>query len=446
MHAAGKTSLASKIEAQEYCPEIYIYPTPRMYRPLERFSYTDLQLTDPINVYIHVPFCEQFCTFCGYFKTMYDEELQERFVEAVVNEITLRADCLSGRCVETLHFGGGTPSLLRPDQLKKLVEALCQVNPGILDSCREVSIEATPESVDYEKFAGYHRAGINRVSMGVQSLVDAEVILANRCLEKGRTSYRVLSDAVESLRAIGIADVVIDLMIGIDGQTIQSFEESLRLALTLRPQTVQLYALGLMPTTGLAKRSNKQIMDGRQIYQCYELGRRLFLDAGYRQDSHDRYTLHPINGFLQGDYNIRGMSLVGLGAGARSYSKTLHFRNVYTTLNGRKALEIYMDRVNSGLPAVETGVALDQEELMRQYAIGHILSLNLDDFEARFGVSYKVKFAEYYREVLDLDLAYQDGSLLRLTPRGVLFRDLLGRRLFSPKAQVLEEAYRARSA
>ena len=152
MSTTQEQTLESRIEAQEFCPEIYIYPTPRMYQPLSDFSFEELDLTEDLNVYVHVPFCKQFCSFCGYFKTIYTESLQTRFVEAVVQEIQLRRENFQAKTVKTLHFGGGTPSLLSAGELGKIVQALVEVKPDILDTCLEVSIEATPESIDPAKF------------------------------------------------------------------------------------------------------------------------------------------------------------------------------------------------------------------------------------------------------------------------------------------------------
>jgi oxygen-independent coproporphyrinogen-3 oxidase len=273
--------------------------------------------------------------------------------------------------------------------------------------------------------------------------VDSEVVLANRCVEQDRTSFQMLTDAFQALRDIGIPDVVIDLMIGIEGQTVESFEESIKMALTLKPETVQLYALGVMPQTALGRRKPPRLMPGEEIYRCYDIGRRLFSEAGYNRDSHDRYTLRESSGFLQGDYNIQGMSLIGLGGGARSYSKDFHFRNTYASLNGRKALVEYMDNVSNGRHSVESGVRLDLDEQSRQYAIGHIQALDEDLFFQRFGLRVEDKFGELYTDMLRLGLVQREGPVWRLTPKGLLFRYLLGRQMFSPKAKALEEAYRA---
>lgn len=434
--------LSQRIAEWEFHPEIYVYPTPRMYSRLDSFEFAQLELTQQLNVYVHVPFCRQFCTFCGYFKTIYEETLQERFVDAVVAEIELRRGCLEGKQVTTLHFGGGTPSLLTSEQMARIVSALRRANPSILESCLEVSIEATPESIENEKFADYRQVGINRVSMGVQSLVDEEVRLANRCIEPGRDAVTMLAYAVETLREVGIADVVVDLMIGIEGQTVATFEETLRRTLRLEPDTVQLYALGVMPQTALGRRRPAQLMTGEEIYRCYQLARELFVTGGYRRDSHDRYTRHPINGFLQGDLNIRGMSLIGLGAGARSYASNMHVRNCYSSSNGRKTLLEYMERVTAGRHAVESGLHLDTEERMRGYAIGHLQALHAGQFQERFGQSFDLAFPELVKELRELSLMSWEEPYWRLTERGLLFRDLVGRAFFSARAEQLENAYR----
>lgn len=441
-HPTAIRGLSQRIAEWQFHPEIYIYPTPRMYRRLETFEFAQLELTQQLNVYVHVPFCRQFCTFCGYFKTIYDETLQERFVDAVVAEIELRRGCLEGKQVMTLHFGGGTPSLLTPHQMARIVSALRRANPSIPQGCLEVSIEATPESVEKEKFLGYRQVGINRVSMGVQSLVDEEVRLANRCVEPERDAVTMLAQAVETLREVGIADVVVDLMIGIEGQTVATFQQTLRRALRLEPDTVQLYALGVMPQTALGRRRPAQLMTGEEIYRCYQLARELFVGSGYRRDSHDRYTLHPVNGFLQGDLNIQGMSLIGLGAGARSYASNMHVRNCFSSRNGRKTLLEYMERVTAGRHAVESGLHLDVEERMRGYAIGHLQALHTGQFQERFGQSFEQVFAELVKELQELSLLIWEDPYWKLTERGLLFRDLVGRAFFSARAEKLESAYR----
>lgn len=432
-------TLGERIQEFEFHPEVYLYPTPRMYKQLENFSLEKADFTDEVNVYVHIPFCKQICSFCGYLKTIDHEKLRSDYVDALVKEIVLYEKILRSKTVKTLHFGGGTPSLLTPKQLEKIITALLGVNPKMLQTSEEVSIEATPESVEFSKFADYRKLGMNRVSLGIQSFKDSEILLSKR---KNLSDISV--KAIETLREIGVANIVIDLMIGIEGQTIQSFQDSVIEALSLRPETVELYALGLMPNTGLGRRIPTTLMNNEQMYKCYEIGRLLFMEAGYKQDCHNRYIISGKGSFFQEDYVFRGMSLIGFGAGVRSYAQNVHYRNIYDSLNGRRAIAEYMQQMNRDGHAVQSGIFLNEDEKMRQYIIGNIEVLDTNDFHSRFRVRFEEQFSELYKQMGESSLVQENSSILKLTPRGLTFRDLIAKQFFSDEAKKLEEAYRPR--
>ena len=434
---ADAKTLAERIAAFEFHPEVYLYPTPRMYAPLEGFSPAEAEFTVELDVYVHIPFCRQVCSFCGYLKTIDSETLRAKYVDAILGEIALRADILAERTITTLHFGGGTPSLLPPKDLERILSALLDVNPQLLDTSLEVSIEATPESVSFEKFSAYKSLGVNRVSMGVQSLDDVEIALS------GRHNLSAVSlDAITMLRKVGIPNIVLDLMIGIEGQSAESFEASVRGVLSLRPETVELYALGLMPQTRLGRRTSSQLMSSQDIYRCYEIGRSLFLEAGYGQDAYNRYALPGKGSFLQEDHVLHGKSLLGFGAGARSYAKNIHWRNAYDATNPRQAILEYIQDIHEGRSPVRSGIFLSEEERMRQYVIGHIEALDTAAFREKFGVPFEERFGPLLGEMEDSGLVWADASTLRLTPRGLLFRDSIAQQFFSKDAKRLEAAYR----
>ncbi len=430
-------TLRGRITDFEFHPEVYVYPTPRMYGLLKAFALDDVDFTSDINVYVHVPFCKQVCSFCGYLKTADSEGLRQQYVDALAKEIAMNAQILNDRTVKTLHFGGGTPSLLTPAELEKIINALVQANPNLFETAEEVSIEATPESVECDRFSDFRNLGINRVSLGVQSFNDSEIALSKR-----RNISDVSLQAIETLRAIGISNVVIDLMIGIEGQTVPSFEQSVSNALELMPETVELYALGVMPHTVLGKRNSSKLMSNREVYECYDVGRSLFLDAGYMQDCHNRYAIPNKGGFLQEDYTFQGMSLVGFGAGARTYAANVHYRNCYNPLAARRAIFEYIQKINDGECAVESGIFLDHDEKMRQYIIGNIESLDKSEFSDRFCVRFEEKFRQLYAELLELGLAEEEGNILHLTRDGLNFRDLIAKQFFSDRARTAEDAYR----
>lgn len=428
--------IKQKIQQSEFCPEIYVYPTPRMYQPLKDFSLKDAEWTKDINLYVHIPFCKQICSYCGYLKTIDKEDLRTRYVGSIMREIGMYKNTLQDKNIKTLHFGGGTPSLLSDEELGNIINTISEINHGLITNADEISIEATPESVEYDKFFRYKKLGINRVSLGVQSMNAYEIGLSGR-----NNIPKISRTAIKTLKDIGIRNIVLDIMIGIDGQTVESFRESIEEIIALQPDTVELYALGMMPNTKIYNNGLKR-MTNAEIYACYEIGQQAFLNAGYMQDCHNRYTLPNSGSFLQEDHVFEGMSLIGIGAGARSYAENIHYRNVHDSSDHRSSIYTYIDRINSGLNAVKTGVWIDKDEKMRKYIIGHIEELSLQDFYDRFNCDFQGIFPDEYQELLSENLWYLKQDVLLMSRRGLVYRDLIARQFFSKQADRAEMIYR----
>jgi oxygen-independent coproporphyrinogen-3 oxidase len=325
---------------------------------------------------------------------------------------------------------------LSPLQLEKIINTLIKINPNILRTADEISIEATPESIELEKFSMYKKLGINRVSMGLQTLVDSEIKLCNR------TNFSQISiKAIEILKEIEIPNIVLDLMIGIEGQNIKSFKNSVKSLIEYKPETIELYAVGLMPNTALENKKNK-LMSNKEIYQCYNIARKLFLKSGYVQDCHNRYILEGKGSFYQEDYLFSGLSLIGFGAGSRTYAKNIHYRNNYYPNSHQKAIIEYIKDINNNILPIKSATYLNSEENMHQYTIYNIESLDKKEFKKNFGSSFKDKFPELYYELLELKLAKEDWRRIWLTAKGLNYRDLICKQLFSNEVSKVEEEYR----
>ncbi len=432
-----KKTLREQIKNFEFQSEVYVYPTPRIYEPIENFSLERADFTQEINVYLHIPFCKQICSYCGYLKVVDSKgTLKEKYVDTLIKEIRMYEEVLKNKTIKTLHFGGGTPSLLSPIELEKIINSLREINPHILETADEISIEATPESVELEKFTEYKRLGINRVSMGLQTLIDDEIKLCRR-----NNFSEVSIKAIESLKNIGIPNIVIDLMIGIEGQTVESFETTVKSLLEHKPDTVELYAIGLMPNTMLGIK-RPHLMSKKDIYRCYELGRELFLKAGYEQDCHNRYVIPKKGSFFQEDYLFEGMSLIGFGAGARTYAKNIHYRNNHHSKAHRKAIIEYMELVDNNKLPVKSATNIDLEEQIRQFAIYNIESLDKKVFRRKFGISFEEKFGKLYSELTEMRMIKEDWRRIWLTEKGLDYRDLICKQMFSDKVARAEEEYR----
>jgi len=232
-------SLAEKIRNNEFRPEVYTYPTPRAYLPIKDFSLDKVQFSDDINLYVHIPFCKQICSYCGYLKIIDNSPLiKEIYVDCIIKEMEMYKKIIRTRTIRTLHIGGGTPSLLSPENIRKIIEKIAEINPKLFMTAQEISLEASPETIEYKIFLAYKKAGINRVSIGIQSLDDQEILLCNR-----KNTSQVSAKAIKLLQKVGFKNVVVDLMIGIQGQTVKSFENTIHKLIKLRPDTIELYAL-----------------------------------------------------------------------------------------------------------------------------------------------------------------------------------------------------------
>ncbi len=430
-------TLTKQVKNFEFNPEIYIYPTPRTYKPINNFTLDKVEFTQEINVYIHIPFCRQICTYCGYLKVVDSKEnLREQYVDALIKEIKMYEKTLQHKIIKTLHFGGGTPSLLTSSELKKIINVILEINPNFLNTADEVSIETTPELVEFKKFSEFKKIGINRVSMGVQTMLDNEIKLCKR-----NNFSEISVSAIKILREAEIPNLVLDLMIGIEGQTIESFIHSVKSLLEYKPETIELYAIGFMPNTSLEIR-RPDLMSKKDIYQCYDMGRKLFLKAGYQQDCHNRYVIINQGSFLQEDYIFTGMSLIGFGAGTRTYAKNVHYRNNYHQKAHRKTITEYIKDVKAGKIPVKSAIFLNPEEKMRQYVIYNIESLDKKEFKKKFKANFAEKFPELYFELIELGLVEEDWRRIWLTSKGLNYRDLICKQFYSKGVKKIEERYR----
>jgi oxygen-independent coproporphyrinogen-3 oxidase len=197
-----------------------------------------------LGLYVHVPFCSAICNYCNFNRGLFDADLKSRYVDAVVSEISRGRTHPSFPAADTIYFGGGTPSLLEPGEIARIIAA-CE-SAFDVSTDREVTLEANPESVTRARLAAYREAGINRVSFGVQSFRDEEL----RRLSRLHTADRAQA-AVAEARAAGFDNVSLDLMMWLPEQHVTDWLESVDGALALAPEHLSLYLLELYPNAPL---------------------------------------------------------------------------------------------------------------------------------------------------------------------------------------------------
>lgn len=349
----------------------------------------------PLGLYVHVPFCEHRCHYCYYFSHDDRAAERERYLAALTAELELyaRAPLLAGRALDFAYFGGGTPSLLTPDQIERLFADLAARVPW--SAVREVTFECAPRSVTEVKARVLRNAGVNRVSLGVQQLDDG--VLA----ENGRI-HRVadVERAYSMLRQAGFPVVNIDLIVGLVGESEATFQRSLARVIELAPECVTLYQLEIPHNTPLYRRLRAEPAAARPASWPEKQAR---LTRGFERLRAAGYELRSAytaaagaraRQFVYQDELYAGADLLGLGASSFSYLDGLHFQN-------HARLESYFDALSRGLRPVARAYDLDADErLVREFVLQlKLLRVPLAPLRARFGARALDSLAEPLRRL-----------------------------------------------
>ena len=369
--------------------------------------------TDLISLYVHIPFCLRKCRYCDFLSAPQTDIDRERYVKALIREIKTQKDCPAGRPVDTVFFGGGTPSVLSADQIGRIIDALREVFLILPDA--EVSLETNPGTADFEKLSAFKEAGINRLSMGVQSMHDEELHLLGRI----HTAEQAL-EAFKTARAAGFDNINIDLMSALPGQTFDSWADSLRQAVEWRPEHISAYSLIIEPGTPFSALYDAgelpPLPDEETDRKMYHYTREYLAQHGYGRYEISNYALKGRECRHNSGY-WTGHPYLGFGIGAASYVNGARFSN-------NPDFETYIvEMEKAGIPAeieqvygkVRTEIhSLTEQEKMEEFmflGLRMTAGVKTSDFASRFGKSLD----EVYGDVIRRHLAQ---GLLQRTPEG----------------------------
>lgn len=364
------------------------------------------------GLYIHIPFCRTRCIYCDFYSTV-GEELQGRYMEALLQEWRLRRNELRDEQVDTLYIGGGTPSQLSPVLLQRLFDGLGQdIDFGC---CREITFEVNPDDMSSAYAACLASLPVNRISMGVQSFADENL----RFLRRRHTSAQAV-DAVERLRAAGFSRISIDLIYGLPGQTPDGWTADLARAVELGLPHISAYNLIYEEGTPLDRLRREGLVRecGEELSsRLFELTVDVLTNAGYEQ--------YEISNFARnGEYALHNTSYwqdvpyLGLGPSAHSYDREVRRRNI-------SDLRSYIARIETGCTAYETE-RLDNDTRYNDRVITSLRTmwgLDLDAIAADFGEARRDYCLHMARpHIKNGLLAYVDGRLT-ITRRGLFISD-----------------------
>src|SRR5216683_2162314 len=368
-----------------------------------------------LGVYVQVPFCQTKCTYCNFHTGVFSKDLYAPYVRAVCREITefprlLRENEIADvpeAVVDTVYFGGGTPSLLEPSSPAQIIKAIRTSFPSQLE---EVTLEADPETISLEKAAAWREAGFNRISMGVQSFDDGELRSAGRMHRRTDVFH-----ATKILRAAGFGNLSFDLIAGLPHQTDRSWEDSVEQLLHLRPEHISIYMmeidegsrLGLEVLQSGERYSAKALPSDDSMANYYEHGCRQLADAGY---AHYEISNWGLPGF-ESRHNLkywRREPYFGFGAGAHSFNGSQRWANAHDPA-------AYADSVLQGrfpveqLEIVSQGQALEEELFL---GLRQLAGIDLGGIETTYGAHWRPRV----QDLVAQGLVELNGSRLRLSP------------------------------
>jgi oxygen-independent coproporphyrinogen-3 oxidase len=335
-----------------------------------------------------------------------------------------------------MAVGGGTPTVLPEAGLERLFDVVAIMGADL--QAIPSSIEVSPATVTPEKVALVRDRGVRRVSVGIQSFETSETDAVFR-----PQPTRVVETALACLREAGFPSFNIDLVYGLPGQTAGSFTRSIERALDYDPTELYLYPLYVRPLTTLGKRGQPWSDERRELY---ERGRDHLLSRGFVQCSLRRFRAPLAPDGESGAYRCQEDGMVGLGAGARSYTRALHYSTRYGVAQSavRAVIDDYLARTPADHARVTHGFVLDDQEQRRRYLILSLLERGVDSARYRetFGADPERDFPEL-GELVGAGLAQRVETGLELTAQGVTWSDTIGHWLFSRRVRELMAGYRA---
>ena len=377
----------------------------------------NFQALPPLSLYIHVPWCVRKCPYCDFNSHEAKHALPEQqYIAALIRDLELALPQIWGRKVYSVFIGGGTPSLLSAQSIGKILTTVRMLLP--LDVNAEITLEANPGTVEAEKFAGFREAGVNRLSLGIQSFNDVHLKALGR-----------IHDAAEARRAVEIAqqnfdNINLDLMYGLPQQTLEQAEQDVRTALDFAPQHLSCYHLTLEPNT-LFYRYPPALPDDDVSSEMQQSIEQLLAVHGYLHYETSAFarpkkqSRHNLNYWQFGDY-------LGIGAGAHS---KLSFHNKVLRQMRHKQPQAYMDAVALDAP-IQTGHEVGRDQLPFEFMMN---ALRLNE-----GVPTML-----FTERTSLPLLLIRRELEQAQQRGLLWHDLqhiaptaLGQRFLNDLLQI----------
>ena len=418
-------------QISRYVSYMYSYPHKTAYRtltpPVSLSPYLERLEGREASLYFHIPFCAHKCGYCNLFSQQCcDAERISLYLHTMRRQAEQLSVAAQGLKFTSFAVGGGTPLILDEGQLEELfcLAELFGVHPSRVFT----SVETSPEYTQKSVLRQLRARGVERLSMGVQSFNETELKKLKR-----RPGLGTVVGALENIVEAGFPQFNLDLIYGIEGQTVESFMRSLNTALTYRPNELFIYPLYVRPGTRIDVRSTDDIG-----YAIYKSARELLVGQGFVQTSMRRFVGRETT---ETEFSCGDEVMLSCGAGGRSYLGNLHYATPYAVRQQAIADEIDHYIRTTDFMTAANGFLLSTEEMQIRFIIKNLMyhrGVDLVEYEKRFG---EKPDRNLFREFTDRGWIEETGRIVRLTEEGMAYSDYIGQAFISPVVRKLMSEY-----
>ncbi|MEO9146307.1 MAG: radical SAM family heme chaperone HemW [Ginsengibacter sp.] len=380
------------------------------------------------GIYLHIPFCKQACYYCNfYFSTSL--ALKEELIRALVREIELRNEdpgneiniIFPDEVIETIYFGGGTPSLLSQDDLNSILSSLKE-NYHIAGD-PEITLEANPDDITIEKLNEWRNAGINRLSIGIQSFIERDLKWMNRA-HNAVQAY----DCIRLARESGFHNFSIDLIFGTPGLSDEEWVKNVQTVIDLKVPHISSYALTVEPKTALQKmialKKKEDVNTDVQANQ-YMILMKMMREAGYEHYEISNFSLPGFRSRHNSSY-WQGKKYIGIGPSAHSYNGN---ERTWNKANN----SVYIQSLQNGILSFEKEILTDSQKSDEYImtSLRTIEGMDLQRIENNFSLNERKRIESAIEKEVEREMYFFENDHIILTDEGKLFADRIAVKLFT---------------
>lgn len=416
---------------------VHCYPHKKAYRHIEFDMQDAWHDCSEMNIYVHVPFCDRKCSFCNLFSyAIYEDQIIEQYTNTICKQIDYYHSFMTDIKIKSIYFGGGTPNILSSHQLNIIMEKL-KKSFQKWDKDIEPCLEASPDKLDKEYISDLRDMGFKRVSIGVQSFKLKELISINR-------DYDInISTVIDNLKQYNM-NINIDLIYGLPGQEKFDAISNLRNAIEYYPQSISIYPLAIRELTGLHNIKKEIIMSSKKKYELFDELREVLEENGYKCETVVRF-INSTSTYQQQRFEFVGIPTLGVGAGARSYAKKIHYCLPYK-IDHLKIKKIVQNYIYTDFSKIEyDGFLFDVDEMKRKFVILNLLDpgLNSDIYYKNFGTNLFDEFNDELTALMEIGFIQESNHIFTLTRNGRKYCDIAVSIFESRNIQNLYKEYKA---